>query len=221
MKIYPYSSPIIMNDDAFILYGGLVGNSLPAQRTAAYFIAEERMSGHLNTFLSPTVVTGSFAYSPTVLADYTYVNSVSLIQFVDTDEDVYYTISGTANTYASLRDAERGVVDVFAAAANCGCSHAAPYPYSVNMVYTAGLPTGISMHSNMVMGLTMMSQIVLNEIVGFGNESSGDIGVQSFSNQEYSEQRIKLGRSAFGTSAKAQFIKNLVRSLVRHRYIKL
>ena len=219
MKIYPYSSAIIMDDDIFVLYGGQTGISVSAQRDAAYLIAEERMSAHISTLLKPTTITGSYAYSPSLLLDYAYVNSVSLIQFVDTKEDVYYTISGTANIHASLRDKELGVIDLFTLARSCGCG--VSYPYQVNIVCEAGLPTGTSMRSSVLLVLTTMSQVILNEISGFGNESTGDIGVQSFSNQEYSESRVKLGRTAFGSSAKAQFIKNLVKDLVRNRFLKL
>ena len=221
MKIYPYSSAIIMTDERFELYGGLVKDSVPAQRNAAYSVAEERMSGHLGTLLLPTTITGSFPYSPSIMLDYGYVNSVSLIQFVDTKEDVYYTISGTANINASLWDGVLGIVDIFSLARSCGCGISGLYPYRVNVVYNAGLPTGTSMRDSMLLGLTAMSQIIVNEIVGFGNEGTGDIGVQSFESQEYVEKRVTLGRTAFGSSAKAQFIKNLVKDLVRSRFMRL
>ena len=219
-KIYPFDSAIILTDDIYTSFNGNTGSSTQAQRNAAYFIAEERMSAHINTLLLPQIVTGTYLFRATARyleLDYGYVDKVDIVQFLDTKESVYYTISGTANVHASLRDPEYGLLDVHYIHGRCACSHIQAYPYKVRVIYQAGLPTGTANRDNMLVGLTTAAEIILNELIGYGNESSGDIGVQEFRNQEYSEKRVKLGRTAFGTSAKAQFIKHLVKAFVRTR----
>ncbi|GAF73015.1 unnamed protein product, partial [marine sediment metagenome] len=69
--------------------------------------------------------------------------------------------------------------------------------------------------------LSTYSDIIMNEIMGFGNEAPGGVGVQEFSNQGYREIRTKLGKTGFGSSARAQFVSNLLTSFRKHRYVKL
>jgi hypothetical protein len=73
----------------------------------------------------------------------------------------------------------------------------------------------------MLLALTTYASIILNEIVGYGNESPGDMGVQSFSNQEYRETRKTLLRTSFGTSARAQFAHGLITRFRKMRYVSL
>ena len=69
--------------------------------------------------------------------------------------------------------------------------------------------------------MTTYADIILNEVVGYGNEAPGDIGVQSYTNQQYSENRVKLLRTDFGTSARAQFVKKLIEKRRRKRSVGL
>jgi hypothetical protein len=100
--IYPYSSPIILTDDIFQAYGGILEATTPDLRQVAFTVAEEFATDDIGTFLLPTIVTGTYFYSHSpVLTDYSHVNRVILVRFLDTQERIYYSISGTANVYAS------------------------------------------------------------------------------------------------------------------------
>jgi len=224
VNFYPYSSPIILNDSIYATYGGNTGSSVPAQRQAAYLIAEETVSDDFGSYLLPTIVTGTFPYNPhrMILLDNSYISRVILTRFIAEDEDIYDTISGTANLYVHLYDQDRGVVEVDPYATYCGCGHRSSLPYKVQVVYETGLPTGVaSNNSNILLALTTYADIALNEIIGYGNESVGDIGVQSFRNQQYSEQRVKLIRTVFGTSARAQFVHKLLTKFRKLRRVGL
>jgi hypothetical protein len=223
--LYPFSSGIVIDDDIFELYGGdsLLGTD--SQRAAAYFIAERTVSEDISTLLVPTTVTGTYTYPeymPKLKTDWAYVHSVDVIRFIDVDESVYYTITGTANIYASIRDQGYGIIDIHQLSGNCRChSSAMPYPYQVQVVYTAGLPLGISERSDILLAITTYAIIILNEIIGFGNEEPGGVGVQQYSNQEYRAIRTKLGKKIYGSSAKAQFISDLLTPYRKLRYVKL
>jgi hypothetical protein len=224
MNFYPYTSPIILDDNAFQIYGGSLDNSTPEQRQAAYLIAEMTASDDLNTFLQYTDVTGTYRYDPVrqLVLDHTYVHNIRVVQFIDMEEDIYYTVSGTANVHVSLRDDVRSIVDINYLVANCQCNHGIlPYPYQIRVMYQAGLPTGTSTQPNVLLALTTYADIVLNEIIGYGNEAPGDVGVQSFSNLGYSEKRVGLVRTMFGTSARAQFASRLLNKLRKLQHVGL
>ena len=220
MNFYPYSYPIIMTDDLFVLYGGHTGTTTSAQRSVAYTLAEQAASADLGTLLLPTIVTGTYNFhelKPFIILDHAYVNNVPLVRFFDVDENNYHTISGTANVYASLRDDEYGTVDLDLFFRRC-CSSLS-LPYKVQIVYQAGLPTGTANHPDILLALTTYSDIILNEIIGYGNEAPGDIGIQSFRNQQYSEERIGLIRTSFGSSPKANFAHRLLTKKRKLRYV--
>jgi hypothetical protein len=108
-------------------------------------------------------------------------------------------ISGSA----LIRNAQYGYLDV-----DVYCQ----YPYNLKVVYESGLSTGTASQPAMLTALTIAAQINLNEMdFSLSNESTADIGVQKFSNQSYSEERVKLGRNAFGNSALAQRAARLVK----------
>jgi len=223
--LYPLSSAIIMDDDIFERYGGdsLLGTE--EQREAVYHIAEEAVSKDLSTLLLPVTVTGTYTwseYSPFILTEWAYINSIDLIRFIDTKEYIYYSVSGTDNIYVSINDMNYGKVDVHRIFGNCQCASAArPYPYQIQVIYNAGLPTGTATQPNMLLALTAYSKLVLNEIIGYGNESPGLVGVQEFRNQGYSELRTKLRQTRFGSSTQAQFIFDLLSDYKLYRNVKL
>ena len=221
---YPYFAPIILTDDIFQAYGGILGDTLPEARQASYRIAEMFVSEDIETLLLPTQLTGTYSYSPVLTLDHAYVSRVHLLRFYDVEEDLYWTISGTNNIYASLRNnGEYGIVDLHQVLGNCqGCwSTQGLLPYKIEAIYTAGLSSGQSFQSNVLLALTVASKIILNEIVGFGNEAPGDVGVQRYSNQGYSESRVGLLRTRYGTSAQANFIHNLLSDFRRYREVGL
>ena len=222
---YPFTSPIIMDDEMFINYGGETGTTTTFQRQAAYTIAEELVSRDLQTLLLPCVVTGTYIYtefmvSPLML-DYGYVNSVNLVRFIDTEENIYYTVSGTANMSVSLRDPILGLVDLHWLYSNYSSCSSTEFPYKVQVVYNAGLATGTANSPLFEQSLMLVAESSLNEIRGYGNESSGDIGVKSFSNQQYRESRIDLLRTTLGSSAKMQMVHKLLSQWRKPRYMRL
>lgn len=217
MNFYPYNSPIILTDAIFLAYGGLTGSSTQAQRSASYLLAEETVWSDLNTFLLPTTVTGTFLYpnlTNAILLDYSYVNTIYLTKFKDFNGTELQSVTGMGNDYISLRDPGLGIME-FANYGACGWG----VPYSVDVVYNAGLPSGTSYHPNILLALSTYAQIIMNEIIGFGNESSGDIGVKEFRNQQYYETRVALIRTTFGTSAKGQFIHKLLGRYRKYRRV--
>ena len=222
---YVHKIPIVLNDNLYEEYGGVLDTCTPQQRQNMYWLAEMMVSEALETYLLPTQVTGTYLYnalSPFVILEHTYINTVDHVYFLDTKEDVYWDQAGTANVYVSLRSHDYGLVDLHYLVGSCNChSNSSPYPYQVDIVYTAGLPTGTANNPDMLMALTEYAKIGINEMIGFGNEAPGDIGVQDFQNQQYRETRVKLLRTSFGTSAKAQFIDRLISKYKYRRWVGL
>jgi hypothetical protein len=221
---YPFTTPIILTDEMFVNYGGETGTTTTFQRQAAYAIAEELVVRDLQTFLLPYTVTGTYLLTYNALPlmlDYGYVNSVELVRFIDTEESIYYTVSGTANISASLRDPILGLVDIHWLYTNCsGCS-ATALPYKIQVVYNAGLATGTANSPVFEQALTMVAESALYEIRGYGNEASGDMGVKDFANQQYRESRINLIRTTLGSSAKMQMVHKLLSQWRKPRYMRL
>jgi len=215
MNYYPYVNPLVLTDAIFILYGGHTGTSVAAQRQAAYLIAEMEASNNLNTFLLPTIVTGTFINpSHEIILEHGYINSIIETRFIDKIETTYFTVTGIDNVYVGLQDDVRGVVTI--TSWYCDASL-----YKIQFVYNAGLPSGTSFMPDVLLGLTTYADIILNEIQGYGNEAPGDIGVQDFRNLQYSESRVALIRTAFGTSARANSVHKLFTKLRKHRWVGL
>jgi len=223
-EIYPYSSPIILTDDIFQKYNGNINASTPELRQIAFTVAEEKVSEDISTFLLPTTVTGTFSFEHTrpIITDYAYVNQVNVVRFLDTEEDIYYSVTGTNNVYVSIRNDTYGIIDIHSVWLNCQCSNRwGLYPYKVQVSYTAGLPTGTASSPNFLLALTTYADMVLNQIEGYGNEAEGLVGVDQFKNQDYSEVRHQLVRTSFGSSARAQFVSDLLVKYRKHRFVRL
>ena len=212
---YPYGSAFIIGDSVFSAYGGMTGTSTAAQRNASYYVAEREMTEHINTFLKPTTITGTYFYPPAdpLELEYGYVRSInSFLIKTSLDTEHAYT-ADEIHKYVLLRNWKCGYVDILLTPA--GWCYDPFNAYTVEIAYTCGLLTGSSIAPDMLMALTMVAQINLNEIVSdftLVNEGVGDIGIQEFSNMFYHEIRTKLGHSIFGSSAKA----NKAADLVRH-----
>jgi hypothetical protein len=222
IDFYPYNNPIVLTDDIYQAYGGDLTVASTAQRQAAYWMAEEKASEDIDSFLLPTIVTGTYPYGSVIVLDHAFVHTIYTTKFLDFEEAIYFTVAGLGNSYVNLFNQERGMVDISYALANCQCSSSLrPTPYKVQFAYQAGLTSGTSFRPDVLLGLTTYATIILNEIVGYGNESPGDIGVQDFSNQQYRESRKTLLRTTFGTSAKAQFVHSVFNRLRKLRYVSL
>lgn len=214
MQEYPYTSPIILTDTIFALYGGRIGTSLPQQRQIAYQLAEEQMTEYLSSFLIPTTITGTYFWrggNPITL-DYGHVNQILTVSINSLDWSNNCTIDAVSGCFVQ-RNNEYGYLDVFPYLSCGGCHGVVGLaPYYIQVAYTSGLQTGTSNQPAMLMALTIAAQINLNEIdVSLSNEGTADIGIESFSNQQYSEKRTKLGISAFGNSPMANRAARLVR----------
>lgn len=222
MNLYPYSSAFILNDVLYNLYGGDATLGTSQQRKLAYWLSEKAVSENLKTFLQNTTVSGTFAHvTPTILLEHAYINSVAVVRFIDTEERIYFTASGSTSAYFSLRDDTYGIVDLHYIVGSCGnCSHGGvlTYPYQVQIIYTAGLPSGTVYQPNVLMALSTYATIILNEMIGYGNEAPGDVGVEQFSSQNYSETR-RIKNTDFGNSPKAIFANRLLRDLRRHKFV--
>ena len=213
MQQYPYYSPQILTDSVFLKYGGQTGTSTQGQRDAAYLLAEEQMTEHLSTFLVPTVITGTAWYKGGTLfeTEFGHVLNISkvyarIVQSLDPLDARVYTGS------ALVRNSEYGYVDIILPQTywtNCGI---AGFVYDISAVYESGFSSGTVTSPTMLSALAMAAQINLNEWdVSLSNEGVADVGVQSFSNQSYSEQRRPLLNTAFGNSAMANRVAKLTR----------
>jgi hypothetical protein len=216
MQQYPYNSPQILTDDVFLLYGGRTGTSSVAQRQIAYLLAEEQVTEHLSSFLVPTIITGSASYINGNLfsLEFGNVQSVLLVQLktvVDNSPLDTREYTGTS----LVREAQYGYVDIYSPAL-CGRLN------NVEVVYLSGLSTGTYTNPSVLSTLTLAAQVNLNEIdISLSNEGTADIGIQNFSNQSYSEMRVKLGNTVFGNSAVAQRIARLAKKYGAKRGVLL
>lgn len=221
MVIYPHNSAIILDDSDFVFYGGQTGTTTQAQRNAMYLIAEKKVSQYVGTLLLPTIVTGLYHYNPyaeeqTLSTDYGYVHSIQSVKVRDVYGDLLYTVSSTGTTrYYRISDDTYGYImvrDVLDWCSSCSSDK----PYDVEVVYTAGLPTGTASQPDMLMALAIVAQINLNEIIfPAANESTGDIGITEFSTLEYSEKRKPFKNTVLGRSAKAAKAAELIDGAIK------
>lgn len=200
----PNQPPFVMTDAYFTSYGGMTGSSTYAQRQAAYAIAEEMACADMGTFLVPTIVTGTYDLTSEIWLEHSYVNRPVIAWVRSFDGTIHQTFSGS--NYMRVRDREHGILDISNVYRVCGYVDA---PY-IDVVYEASLPIPISYGANMLLALTTLAQIELNEIIGYGNESPGDGGLTKFSNQDYSEERVKQFKTSMGSSNKALYAHKLL-----------
>lgn len=214
IQVYPHSSPLILNDSVFVQYGGQTGTFSSAQRSAAYLIAEQQATTFLHTFLLPTTVTGTWGYAYRLVTDYGYVSQVHSVGVLSKENP--YNCSLDANSACVLIWEDTfGYLDMGCLMSYCNCGNHI-VPYQVQVAYTAGLPTGVASQPAMLLALTMAAQINLNEMIyPSQNESTGDIGVEEYRSLDYSEKRKPLKNTAFGNSAKANKIAQLISSTVK------
>lgn len=223
MNFYPFFAPVILTDTLFSLYGGDITKGNSDQRKLAYRLSEMTAVKDLDTFLLPTITTGTF-YPPfisPIITEFSYVHRVILTRFIDDEENIYWSISGTANVYVDLRDDKRGIIDLNYLFANCNCHSAWKLqPTQVQVIYEAGLPSGTVYQPDTMMALVTYADIILNEMVGFGNEGAGDVGIDRFQSQSYAENR-RLRNTTFGSSPRAIFASRLLSRLKTLRYVGL
>lgn len=220
MILYPYLTAFILTDELFSRFGGDPNASPYDLRQSAYQIAESAVYYDLETPLRLTTFTGTFAYSPSMILDHAYVQSIQFVHYIDAKGTIYRTVTGTSNYEVNLDDADMGLVSITPYCSYPCFSNSVGYlPDKVQVIYTAGLASGTSYDGRILSALTQYAMIQINEMVGYGNESPGDIGVKDYSNQEYSETRVPLLRTAYGNSTKANFIHHLMSPYRKRRHV--
>jgi len=220
--VYPFQSAFILNDTIFSNYGGNQGTSTAFARAAAYFIAEKEMSSHLNTLLLPMDIVESHNWNAgnPFQMDCGNINSVAGVTVQSNLNTTFVYSPGDLARAVFIRNAKYGQLDIQSwplmfQVTSTAYPLAAISPYNVQVSYNAGMPSGTSTQPDMLWCLTMAAQLVLNEMSTDGflaNETPGGIGVQSFSNELYSEKRTPLGISIFGNSPISQAIVRMVAS---------
>lgn len=216
-------NPAILTDDIFMAYGGQIGTSTPAQRQAAYAMAESGAAEEIGTFVSPTVVTGTYTWPPVGQPfdlEHTHlrqIKSVTAIHDAGCDcADDSIEISGCA----WVKSPDAGIVQVRECGdlikAGCNCFHGYSYgqPYQVRIAYEAGLPTGAAFDPRLRQALTTAASIYLDQITDPESAAggAGEPGIKSFRSLSYSETRSELGMkvTAFGASPRANFAAKLL-----------
>lgn len=214
--LWPYLTPQILTDSLFLAYGGLTGTSPTAMRQAAYGIAEHKASNDLGSYLVPTNVTGVYPFNNNykISTEHSYINRILDASIIYSNMIYCSCDTNLVSTCALINDDTYGYVDFLPIyTALCGmCGAGSGYPYKFQLTYNAGLPTGTTMNSpEILLALTVISQIYLNEMMHQGNESVGDIGVKEFNTLDYHEVRYGLKKTTFGSSAQANFASNLLK----------
>lgn len=210
---YSYTSPLILTDDRFVAYGGVTGTSTQAQRNAAYLMAEMLVSEDLGTYLVPTTVTGTHMpryLETTINLEHTYIRDLRLVRLYNAKDTLLRTISGTSYS-AFLVDATHGTLFVD--------FRGYEFPLKVQAVYETGLSTGTALQPNVLNALAIVAGSVLNEMIGYGNEAPGDVGVQEFRDKDYYEQRLPLIRATLGQSARVQNALRLLAPLRKRKWV--
>ena len=214
MIVYPHQTAIILENSIFLQYGGQSGTHTQAQLDAAYRIAEQQATSYLGTFLLPTIVTGTFGYAPRIVTDYGYVSQILGVNILSKDNWTNCTLRSDNGCVFVWQDTY-GYLDVSCLVSYCNCAGLV-IPYQVQVVYQAGLPTGVANQPAVLLALTMAAQISLNEMsFPSANETTGDVGVQEFSSMGYSEKRVALKANSFGNSAKANKVGQLLGSVIK------
>ena len=214
MQQYLYNSPQILTDSIFTLYGGQTGTSSAAQRDIAYTLAEEQMVEYIDSYLTPTTITGIFFWrgkNPLEL-DYGWTIVVNRVSIISVDWSNSCEIDTVTGCFA-IRNAQYGYLDIAYLLSCGGCGSLVGYPpYNIQVSYQSGLSTGAYTSKSMLQALTLAAQINLNEIdVSLSNESIADAGIEFFINQKYHERRRKTINTAFGNSHVANRVAMLAR----------
>lgn len=231
MQVYPLTSPIILNDVSFSLYGGQGTGTFPsAVLQNAYLMAEIQATAYIGAPLLPVTVTGTFPFmhQSRIATDYGYVQqllSVNVLTQQNCSNCSLTSNNGCGYVYSDTF----GYVDFRQLASICGWSWwgypYSPYvlsyaPYQIQLAYTAGLPTGTATQPGIMRALTIIAQANLNDMfpgmVG-NNESVGMVGVQEFRSLDYFEKRTEhaLVKTALGDDAQSQRAKKLIDASIR------
>jgi len=223
---YPYLVPVILTDAIYIGFGGTTGTSTAAQRAAAYTIAEALATLEMGTFFKPTIVTGSFSWPydgrPIILPYHHVSRILSAVPKSLSCQDDCNLVDGDGCAL-SWDQGQWGYVSVMNTSwlNSCGCVPSTPV--EVQLVYEAGLSSGSSYHPSILLALTKVAKMILNEIIdpGANEGGEGDPGVMMFSSAGHSETRKTLMNTAMGNSAVMNFAARLFHPFYPNRALRL
>lgn len=232
MQIYPFSGPVILNNQNFIDYGGQTGTFSHQSLQSSYWLAEMQVTAYIGTPLLPVIITGTFPFqnSARLATDYGYVHrllSVNILTKGQCNTCSLESNDGCGYIYSDTY----GYVDFRRLASVCSCGWnwwgntypayiVAERPYQIQIAYEAGLPSGTANQPTILEALTILAQIDLNEknpgLVGV-NEGVGDISIQKFKSLDYFEHRgdHSLIQTALGGSARAMRAKKLIDATIK------
>ena len=234
MQEWVHLSPVILTDALYLSYiTGPTGDAPVytgtfVQRQAAYLAAEQAMIREIGAPLLPTAITGTFVYPH---MDNRLVLPFKWIRSIEGVTILYGGGTGTCGLQEAdgcyrIRDGI-GYIDIYCIGnlVNRQCA-TLPGPYQARLAYTAGLPTGTAADdTSLHMALSIVAEQFLNEIVDPGANPGGPgaPGVGNFSTQGYSETPLEqsLLMTSFGSSARMNMAKRLIRHLKKKRALRL
>lgn len=229
------TTPQILTDNIFTAYGGSTGTTTPAQRQAAYAIAEGQAAQEIGTFLSPTTITGTYSWPPMgqpLQLPQSHLISVGSVTAVHDSGCNCAADSIEIEGCAWVLSPEAGIVSlrecgntVKASCSGCRCGAYGNGPLQVQIAYTAGLPTGAWSDPRLLMGLVTAADLALQQMTDpAGAEGgAGDPGVTNFSSLSYSETRAASSTryTAFGDSPRANYAARMLSPFKYKRAMKL
>lgn len=231
MVIYPFNHPIILNDTIYSQYGGLgTGSFTYQQLQSSYWLAEMQVSKYIGTLLLPHIISGTANYmgKDRLVTDYGYVSDILSVTILSKQNFLTCDLQKNDGC-AYIYEDTFGYIDFKQTSLTAGLTYVGyPYglytyfnfPYQVQVVYQAGLPTGVANMPGILEALTILAQIDLNEkspgTVG-QNEGMGDVAIQRWRSLDYTEERGEhaLIRTNLGGSAKANRAKFLIDATVK------
>ncbi len=206
-SLYPFDEPVLLNDTVFINWGGVTGSSAPATRSLAYLVSEESIARYTSILPYETTLTGSYSVTEYlnyggVFLKWGMVSKVHYIRMVGLKGEIVLELDPTVdNVY--IVDSKRGFVSFPCHGINL------QNVVRIDISYDCGIPSGAA-DGMYYLAVSSYAQEVLNEIVGYGNEAPGMVGVEMFTNQQYSERRKELIRTSLGSSPKSNFVRQLL-----------
>jgi len=224
MVDYYYLTPRILTDTMFTSYGGDMGNATAAQLQHAYVEAERLMEEELSAFLTGTVITGTYQIGPTsnrIVLGKAFVRSIDSVRLL-----VRNTCDCSITNFegcAFINDEQIGIIDVLKLRGVCGCSGFLGRPSQVQVAFTSGLPPGIAAHPNLHHALSIVAGLTLQQMTDPSGAEGGPgaPGVIQFSSLRYSERRLGLRRTRFGSSPSANYAADLVAGFKTYIEVKL
>lgn len=204
----------VLTDELFSMYGGDTGTATSFQRQVAFNIAEQQVAIYLNTFLTPTTVTGTWlsGFNGAIQLPLRQVSAINGL--VETFEGIQREVDIQGR--ALVIDGPAGIISL-------------DYLFGLpvekyRIAFTAGFNHGVFLSTPMAMlGLVTVADLVLQQMTNpsLAEGGPGDPQLNSFSDSGYSESRGGLLMTAFGGSPRANYAWRMLNSLKYKRVMKL